>query len=123
MANLKCPTCGRAKIPHPVYRFQCTHVGEKGPHYFPFDPGFLVYAGIAGRRLWVGSSPLELEDPAPLKKAIKDSGRGGVVLEQLAPVFDGSIGRYEGGPKGRSSKCKMCQALQALSLSLRCSLP
>ena len=35
-----------------------------------------------------------------MKEAVEDSGGGGVVLEQLAPVFDGSIGRYEGAFSG-----------------------
>jgi hypothetical protein len=35
-----------------------------------------------------------------MKEAIEDSGRGGALLEQLSPVFDRSIGRYEGAFSG-----------------------
>lgn len=35
-----------------------------------------------------------------MKETVEDSGRGGIVLEQLAPIFDGAIGRYEGAFSG-----------------------
>jgi len=52
-----------------------------------------------------------------MKEAIEDSGRGGVVLEQLAPIFDGSMGRLEVTNNSRACLLMVHRCIPSLMIS------